>query len=40
MRVNEFLNGESLTGNQAAAIFVVWLGIVLAGGFLLVFSVP
>ncbi|WP_279387661.1 hypothetical protein [Natrarchaeobius chitinivorans] len=40
MGVTEFLNGGSLTGNQAAVIFVAWLGFVIGGGFLLVFSVP
>lgn len=38
MRVTEFLNGESLTGRQAATIFFLWLGLVLAAGFVLVFN--
>ncbi|WP_256547890.1 hypothetical protein [Halovivax gelatinilyticus] len=40
MSLSETLNGESLTGRQAALIFAGWLGLVLVAGFALVMSLP
>lgn len=40
MAISETLNGESLTGRQAALIFFGWLGLVLVAGLLLVLSLP
>ncbi|ELY50141.1 hypothetical protein C493_19281 [Natronolimnohabitans innermongolicus JCM 12255] len=35
MEINDFLNGDQLTGRQAATIFFLWLAIVLAAGIIL-----
>ncbi|SEH16188.1 hypothetical protein SAMN04487967_2483 [Natronorubrum sediminis] len=40
MSLSEILNGESMTGKQAATVFFLWLGLVLTAGFLLVLTVP
>ncbi|MFC3956880.1 hypothetical protein [Halovivax cerinus] len=40
MALAEFLDGESLTGKQAAAIFFGWLGLVVLAGLALVLSLP
>lgn len=36
MELNEFLDGESLTGRQAAIIFGIFLLLIIASGILLV----
>ncbi|WP_440770716.1 hypothetical protein [Natronorubrum sp. DTA28] len=36
MELNEFLDGESLTGRQAAIIFFAFLLLIIAAGILLV----
>ena len=39
MQIEEFLNGESLTGTHAAIIFSVWIGLVVIGALILTFVV-
>lgn len=38
MDVNEFLDGEELTGRHAAIVFTAWLGFVVVGAFGLTFA--
>lgn len=37
MEVNEFLDGEELTGKHAAIVFTAWLAFVVVGAFALTF---